>query len=63
MDITYKVFKNIFNDVQIKEKGEIIVAEHDYSKNCIYDTISVDGLRCKGFYFFHNCVLPSRNVK
>ena len=24
MDITYKVFKNIFNDVQIKDKGEIL---------------------------------------
>ena len=42
---TYKLFKNIFNDVQTEGKVEINMAKHNYSEMyCIFDNISLKGL-------------------
>ena len=58
---THTLYKNILNDVQIKDKGEINMAQRTYSKNILI-LYQLKGFKCSTFYFFRKCVLPSNNV-
>ena len=41
------------------------MAYHNYSKYCNFDTMSVEGLKYKGFFFLIRqlCFFPLKNVK